>query len=468
MKVVVIGGGIGGLAVALFLAPRGHDITIVESDPMDVASDVHEAWAGWPRRGVTQFRNIHLFNARGRNLLRDRAPAVLRALQEAGAGALLLGGPGDDEMVRLLCRRTTYEWVLRRAVLDRRGVSVVGGTPVLGLLGDGRRVTGVRTADGAERAADLVVDASGRRSPLPAWMAAVGARPPEREVAANGSISYTRWYRLRSEAVGRLVQADLGYAAGIIAPADNGWFCVTFGCQLEDTASRALRHDAAFAAATAAIPRLAEWTHPDRATVESPVEVMADRANRLTRMAVDGAVPVAGVVALGDSAMCTNPSYGRGVGLALVHAVSLGAVLDEVGDADDAPQRVATAFAEATARELEPWYHAAVEADRVRQVISGRMLAGEPWEAVGAPGDDPAVRVARGASHAIERDPVVARAFHRAFQLLDPPSSFWGNPQIAERIEAVWQTLDRDPPPPAGPDHATMARLLAGAVPSAS
>ena len=57
----------------------------------------------------------------------------------------------------------------------RRGVQITG------LLSDGnRRVTGVRFPDG-ELKADLVIDALGRRSPLPAWLAAIGADAPAEE-----------------------------------------------------------------------------------------------------------------------------------------------------------------------------------------------------------------------------------------------------------------------------------------------
>ena len=461
MRVVVIGGGIGGLGVGLFLAPAGHDVTIVERDPMHRPSDPGTAWARWPRRGVVQFRNIHLFNARGRNLLRARAPHVLDALLAAGAGQLHLGGPGDDELVRLLCRRTTYEWVLRRAVLDDGRVRVLGGRRVAALLGDQRRATGVRLDDGTEIAADLVVDASGRRPALPALLAGLGARPPAVEERRSTTVSYTRWYRLRHEDGARITQADLGYGAAVVAPADDRMFCVVFAGQTGYRPFRALRHEGAYDAALAAVPRIAAWTDPDRATVESPIEVMADRGNRIMRQGQDGSPFTAGVVAIGDAAMCTNPSYGRGAGLALVHAAALGDVLDELGDAGDAPHDAVVALAEVTRRELEPWFHAAVEGDRVRQVVARRLLAGEPWDAVGGPGDDPAVRFARHAPRAVEHDPDVARAYHRAFQLLDPPSAFWGNARIAERVTALSEASGGAPPPRPGPDHEAMASILA-------
>lgn len=459
-RVVVVGSGIGGLACALFLAPRGHDVTILDRDPADLPADRDAAWAGWERRGVPQFRHIHLFNARGRNLLRDEAPAVFAALHDAGAGQIRLGDGDDDDLVRLTCRRTTYELVLRRAVLSDTRVRIAGGVPVTGLCASGRRITGVRSAGGAEWAADVVVDASGRRSQVAAWLEDVALAPPVREEQVEGTVAYTRWYRLRSEASASLLRADLGYAVGVVAPADDGVFCVTFGCLAEDAVMRALRDPAAFDAAVAAIPSLAAWTSPDRATVESGVLAMADRANRLVRLMADGAPVATGLVLLGDSAMCTNPGYGRGVGLALVHARALAQVLEDGGDD---PEAVTPAFEDFTATELEPWYRQAVEGDRVRLAIGRRVLAGEPLAAIGGEADDPAVRFARAAPLAVERDPIVRRASHRAFQLLDPPSSYWGNPEMEARVEEVWRSMDGSAPAPPGPDHPTMAALL-GAI----
>ena len=456
-RVVVVGGGIGGLACALLLAPRGHDVTVLDRDPADLPATAADAWARWPRKGVPQFRHIHLFNARGRKVLAEEAPEVLRALKAEGAGEIHFAGPDDDELVRLTCRRTTYELVLRRAVLGDERVRFIGGACVVGLHARGNRIVGARTDDGVDWPADLVVDASGRRSDVATWLAASGRPPPTYEEDAAGSVGYTRWYRQRDgdgdSRTAPLVRADLGYAAGVVAPADDGMFCVAFGALAEDLVMRRLRATTAFDAAVAAVPSIAEWTAPDRAVPETDVLTMADRANRLVRLP-----PTPGLVLLGDAAMCTNPGYGRGVGLALVHAQALAGVLEVAGDD---PQRVATAFERATRTELEPWYWAAVAGDEVRRTIARRLLAGEPWASIGGPADSPAARFARGSAHAVEHDPVVRRAFHRCFQLLDPPSAFWGSDDIRARVEALWTDVERSPPPPAGPDHAAMGRLLA-------
>ncbi len=45
--------------------------------------------------------------------------------------------PGDEDLVALACRRTTFEWVLRRTVLATDGVTLRHGAVVEGLVADG-------------------------------------------------------------------------------------------------------------------------------------------------------------------------------------------------------------------------------------------------------------------------------------------------------------------------------------------
>jgi pimeloyl-ACP methyl ester carboxylesterase len=56
-------------------------------------------------------------------------------------------------------------------------------------------VTGARTADGERVAGDLVVDATGRRSPLARWLQDCGAPPPAEEMEDSGFVYYCRLSR---------------------------------------------------------------------------------------------------------------------------------------------------------------------------------------------------------------------------------------------------------------------------------
>jgi 2-polyprenyl-6-methoxyphenol hydroxylase-like FAD-dependent oxidoreductase len=184
MRIVVAGGGMAGLGTALACARDGHHVTILERDATPMPETADAAFE-WQRRGAPQVRHSHAFLARMRNLLRDRAPDVLESLFAAGATEIPFAAdlpltltdrsarPGDEDLVALACRRTTFEWVLRRAVLAQAGVELRDGVRVDAVdfvAGDPPRVTGVGGI-----AADLVIDARGPRSTSDPWLDATGA-----------------------------------------------------------------------------------------------------------------------------------------------------------------------------------------------------------------------------------------------------------------------------------------------------
>ncbi|HZB72748.1 MAG TPA: FAD-dependent monooxygenase, partial [Acidimicrobiales bacterium] len=185
--VVVTGGGMGGLVTGMLLARDGHGVTVLERDPAPVPESPEQAWVDWERRGVNQFRMIHLFLPRFRILLEQELPEVASALDAAGALRFnfvadapesLTGGPrpDDGQFEMLTGRRPVVEAVVARAAEATPGLTVRRGAAVAGLLqgpdaAPGTpHVVGVVTEDGEELRADLVVDTTGRRSPLPRWL----------------------------------------------------------------------------------------------------------------------------------------------------------------------------------------------------------------------------------------------------------------------------------------------------------
>jgi 2-polyprenyl-6-methoxyphenol hydroxylase-like FAD-dependent oxidoreductase len=200
--VVVIGRGIVGLSMAMMLAKQGHEVTVLERNGGDVPGSPDEAWHAWNRRGVAQFRQPHYLHAAGRQILDAALPEVTQTLLGAGAmtfDMLTLMPPfiedrtpreGDERFVTVTGRRPVIEYAVATAAqnLDiRRGVSVTelvtGAAAAKGVP----NVTGVRTSDGEELAADLVIDAMRRRSGLPGWLAGLGAQPVAEEAEDSGS-----------------------------------------------------------------------------------------------------------------------------------------------------------------------------------------------------------------------------------------------------------------------------------------
>lgn len=467
--ILTIGGSIGGLAAALVLSGRGHEVTVLERDPDPTPSGPEVAWSSWPRRGVAHLRGTHVFGARGLQILRDNLPEVLDELKAAGAREVPIPGSATDgggDLSRLACRRTTYEMTLRVAALLRPSICFRSNTAVEELVPGPRansgipHVAGVRSRGGRTLAADLVVDTSGRHSPVAKWLRTLGAEPTPARSRDSGMAVNTRWYRLRDgSAEPALVQVDLGYGGWVLSPADDGMFSVTFGVFGDDPTLRRLRRPDVFQAAASAVTAIAPWVAPDVSIPDGGIRYLGHLPNRLRRLSHGGRRPAAsGVVALGDAAVCTNPRFGRGVSLALVQAVGLADVID----AHDHPVEQAAAFAAFTRFELEPWFHDAVARDAVSATIAERVRSGVPLMSIGSDDHDPELRFARATPYAVQHDPVVRRAFHRTWHLVDPPATFGGDPAIRARVDAVWREIRSYPPSPGGPGYMTMLGILAG------
>jgi 2-polyprenyl-6-methoxyphenol hydroxylase-like FAD-dependent oxidoreductase len=482
---VVIGAGVGGLGAALALSGAGHRVTLLERDATPMPSGPDEAFA-WDRRGAPQVRHSHALLARLRNLLRDRHPTVLHDLLDAGATEIRFADmlpeeitdreprEHDDDLVAIACRRTTFEWVLRRAVLESTRVALRDGVAVTGLLAESGtegppRVTGVRYQhDGAEAAidADLVVAANGRRSAVPAWMQAIGVEIPEVE-DDTGIVYFSRFYRLVDDVEPPVqngpVGGDLGYLKYAVFQGDNRTFSITFAAQHDDRELRGMLLDPdRFDDGARLMPATAAWADPALATPITPVFVMAKLVNRLRTFTLDGAPRVLGFHAVGDAHTCTNPLYGRGCSLAMVQA-------DLVADAlaahpDDLVAR-ALAFEEASARDVEPWYHSSLLQDRQSRLFVERERKVARGEDLGELADDPGVQMAdlmrHGLFPATRLDPDVFRAFIRAFNLLDAPDTLLADATIIGRVLEVYQDRDSRPPEePLGPPRREMLAHL--------
>ena len=183
MRVVIVGGGVAGLATALGLARDGHEVDLLEADPAPLTDDPLQAFEAWTRKGAPQVWHSHAFLARLRNLLRDEVPDFHRALLERGAYEVRFGEnlpptlkefraePEDEDLTLLACRRITFEWVMRRYLFDDLGVTSEEGSVVTGLIQDERsgeipRVCGVRyrDANGLEHAIWSAAISSARSS----------------------------------------------------------------------------------------------------------------------------------------------------------------------------------------------------------------------------------------------------------------------------------------------------------------
>jgi 2-polyprenyl-6-methoxyphenol hydroxylase-like FAD-dependent oxidoreductase len=492
MHTVVIGGGIAGLGAALLLARSGQQVTLLERDATPFPADPVSAFEKWERRGAPQARHSHAFLARLRNLLRDRMPDVLAALLAAGAEELPISNllrdgiddagprPGDDDLTLLACRRLTFEWVLHRIALETPGLCFRDGCTVRGLElaaagGENAlpRVAAleVESATGGRETlrADLFVDASGRRSRLPAWLEAKGLARPVEEESPCGIFYGSRFYRLRSgiEAPARetTIGADLGYLKYAIFHGDARIFSITLAADPADRALRALLREGPFEATARALPPVAGWVDPAVSAPITGVYGMDGLRNLRRHFVRDGRPLLRGMLALGDAAVHTNPLYGRGCTLALVHAAALA---DSVALHGDDLEALALAFDAATEREVVPWYKLAVAQDRdALEWARALRENGAPGRPSGTGPVDPraALRdlLLRGLVPALRLDATVLRAFMRTFNLLDPPGDVMRSPDLLARVLAVYQRRHERTEPTLGPDRGTLLELIAAA-----
>jgi 2-polyprenyl-6-methoxyphenol hydroxylase-like FAD-dependent oxidoreductase len=455
MRIIVVGGSVVGLATALALADAGHRVEVLERDAGPEPDSLDEA-ARQQRATVPQAVHSHAFASLACNLLRDRAPDVYRGLLDAGGKEINLVDfapptlqpverrPGDDDLRMVTVRRSTFELVLRRRAVERPGVRLRRGATVRGLLTDPQRphrVTGVRLADGTEHRAELVVDATGRRSAIGAWLADAGLPEPEVTSESCRIVYYTRHYRLLADRPPGPLNRGFGsgglwdsYTA-VLFLGDNDTFSISIGVLPEDTALKELRHAEAFTAALRATPLLAPWIAPDAAEPISPVYAMGSLDNAL-RLPVAGGPVVTGLVSVGDAVCTTNPSYGRGVSLGLAHAFLLADLIAEHPRVDEAQ---AAEFTRRTERLVRPWLEEAKANDRGRAALWQATLRQEP------PQRPPAGVVNFGLAVAASvRDVEVWRRVANVMMMLRPPATLYADDEVKARIARV---LSQGPPP---------------------
>ncbi|MCB5179730.1 FAD-dependent oxidoreductase [Streptomyces antimicrobicus] len=333
--VVVVGGSIAGMLAAAAVKDHVASVEVVEA---------HELPEGpLPRTGVPQAAHIHWLQAGGAEAIDALLPGTVDRLTSAGAHRV----PVTTDMVIhspegwyrrwehathfvITASRDLTDSVVRARVLSDPRVRLRSRCRAVGLTGDARTVTGLRVeqADGTVRElpADLVVDASGRSSRLPEWLAHLGVTGLAEDHIDSGLAYASRLYRAPVPNRGWPVvgvQADPRLpgpagAGGILPIEGDRWHVSLMGGpggrptrDPEDFEpfARALRH-----------PVLADLLrHAEPLTEVSVTHSTANRRHYYERLR---SWPE-GLVALGDSVATFNPVYAQGMSVAALGAVAL-------------------------------------------------------------------------------------------------------------------------------------------------
>ncbi|HEX6453139.1 MAG TPA: FAD-dependent oxidoreductase [Trebonia sp.] len=467
-RIVVAGGGVIGLSIALMLARQGHDITVVERDNDAVPASPGDAWLAWDRRGIAQFRLPHYLHPAGIHIFDSFLPDVRNTLlgaQGTSFDVLSLMPPfiedrapreEDGRFVTVTARRPVLEYavaVTAEGSIDvRRGVAVTelltGPDTATGVP----HVAGVRLSDGQQLTADLVIDAMGRRSPLPGWLADLGARPMAEQAEDSGFAYYTRYFRSSTGALpafltGLLTPFD-SYSL-LTIPSDAGTWSVTIYISSRDRALKEIRDLGKWTEMVAALPLHAHLLDGEPVT---GVLAMSGIVDRHRRAVIDGTPVATGIVSVGDSSCCTNPSLGRGMTMGLMQAAG---TVEVIRDHLDDPVALAYAHDEMTQARVTPWYRDTVRLDRARLAQIDASIEGRP-------GSDEAGEQASAQSAllvAMMYDADVFRAYLEMISMLALPQEVLARPGLTDRIMAAADGRDALTLP--GPSRADLLKMLA-------
>jgi 2-polyprenyl-6-methoxyphenol hydroxylase-like FAD-dependent oxidoreductase len=470
-KIVVVGGGLIGMAAGMMLARDGCEVTVLERDGEAVPCSPGEAWRDWARRGVAQFRQPHFLQPGGGHILTTALPEVAQAMRDAEANAFdviaLLPPfiedraprPGDERFVTLTARRPVIEYAVASAAqrhLDiRRGVTVTGLVAGASAAPGVPHVTGVRTADGEELACDLVIDAMGRRSELPRWLAALGARPLAEEAEDSGFTYYTRYFRSPAGETPAFITGPLTpfeCFSLLTLPGDAGTWSVTVYISSRDQALKGLRHEANWAGLVGACPLHAHLLNGEPV---SEILAMSGIVDRCRRMVVNGTPVATGILPVGDALCCTNPSLGRGMTMGLMHAAGTAEVVGEhLGD----PLALAAAHDRMSQDRIVPWYQQTVRLDQARKRQLDASIAGTPTAPGGVLTDDGGDGLAAIQSGMLY-DADVFRAFLEIISLLALPAEIMARPGFRDLLAR--SVAGREPFAIPGPSRADLLSLLA-------
>jgi 2-polyprenyl-6-methoxyphenol hydroxylase-like FAD-dependent oxidoreductase len=457
LKFAIVGGSAAGLFASLMLARAGHEIVVLEQDRSEPAPDVESAAACALRSAAPQIVQPHIVMARCRQLLIEHLPDVYRLMLAAGVAEAPISTqmppslsdrtarPDDERFTLLMTRRSTIDWVLQRLALAEPGVTLRVGVRATGLLAttdNPPHVTGVRTNQG-NVAADVVVDAMGRRSPVDRWLGEIGAHSTAMWRAECGVAYFSRHYRLRraarlpGPAATRIVVGLDEFTVGIWG-ADNGTMQLAVVPLAIDRRFKTLKHPKVFEAVMRTIPTYAAWL--DVMDPITDVFPMGAVNNTMRRLAV-GAEPVAtGLAAIGDSVCTTNPTLGRGLTLALTGIADLVEAVDRHGDNRRA---LAIALDEQAAEHILPYYEDQAAIDAARLGILKHRIFGAPLPpAPQTVADRITFEQLRTASLF---DPTVFRAFWKVMGMLSRPAEAYADPEIVALTQEVLRQHTRAP-----------------------
>lgn len=443
-RAVVLGGSIAGLFAARVLADAYDEVVVVDRDQLVGVSE--------PRRSRPQGRHINALHCRGRLVMEELFPGITAQMIADGCPSGDMAGDvrwyfdgkrAKPHFVDLLAVPATAP-VMERYIRERTqalpAVTFMEQYDILGLVTtpDRSQVTGVRVqrlqGDSPEETvrADLVVDATGRGSRTPVWLAQLGYPQVEEERTKIGLGYVTQHYTLRADpwdgdlAIIPVASPRVPRGA-IFTKTDSGKVELTAYGLLGDHPPTDQAGFYEFIKSLAVPDIYDALQHAD--PIDEPVAfrfptTIRRRYERMTSFP-------AGLLVTGDAVTCFNPVYAQGQTVAALSALVLRQHLHS-GVAPDPLQYFS---------------------DLARDVIDA------PWEMTqtvdlsypGVPGRR-TLKVRIGQAYlarvqaAATRDGTITAAYMRAAGMVDPPSALMRPGFMLRVLRKSWRGPAATPP----------------------
>lgn len=314
LQVLVVGGGIGGLAAAIALGRNGHSVTVIERDPDWSVYGVGIIQQSNVVRAMEQLGVLERFIAAafGFDAVEIFAPDGTK-LARVPSPRLVEGRPANVGIARPALQQVLADTA--RAC----GAEVRLGLTVAALHDDGAGVD-VSFSDGSQARYDLVVGADGVYSQIR------GMILPEAETPQYTGQAVWRYNLPRPADLDALRAYNGATGVGLVPMSEPVMYMFTTTPEpgnprypLEGMAAR-MRERVANCAP--AIRELAEHITDDSAVVYRPLEGMM----------VTGPWSKGRVVLLGDAVHATTPHLGQGAGMAIEDALVLAEELERDAD----------------------------------------------------------------------------------------------------------------------------------------
>lgn len=408
---MVIGASIAGLCAGRVLSDFYDRVTLYDRD------ELPEQPAN--RSAVPQGRHVHILMSRGAQefgalfpgLLDDMVAAGVPILEDQpgsihfGAAGHVLGIPTELEetFTTYVPSRPHLEWQIRRRTAWLPNVEIAQravNAPRFDAAT--QRVTGVELDGGEFVEADLVVDATGRGTRLPVWLAQWGFERPLEDTVDVGIGYATQQLTIPEGLIEEKVvvagaSREHPVGIGMLFYEDGTWGMTTFGvgkvepphtfAEMCDVADEVLPQHAAAIRQATPLGDIAFHKYPTSRW---------RRYDKLTRFP-------AGIIPFGDAVVSFNPTYGQGMTMTSLQAGHLRCALESPDE------NIAYRLGRATAKTTYPVWTMNAIGDAMFHNASGPMPR---WY-------KPVGNLFEQFLGAAETEPVLAEWFLRRFSLLD-------------------------------------------------